>query len=99
VVIFVTFISWMAPEALKEGRFTTASDVWSFGVVLWEIWSYAVLPYAAMTNQEVFEATTTSQNKRLEQPAGCPDAIYRLMKDVRPLMSSSNASRFGSAGS
>lgn len=72
----------MAPEALKEGRFTTASDVWSFGVVLWEIWSYAVLPYAAMTNQEVFEATTTSQKKRLEQPAGCPDAIYRLMKDV-----------------
>ena len=72
--------SWMAPECMKEGRFSTNSDVWSFGVVLWEIWSYALLPYSSLTNQEVFESVAGAL--RLEQPTGCPDAIYRLMKEV-----------------
>jgi serine/threonine protein kinase len=74
----------MAPETLKEGKYTTASDVWSFGIVLWEIWSYATLPYAILTNDEVFEGVTGDPRSfaLLEQPFGCPDAIYRLMKEV-----------------
>ncbi len=70
----------MAPEALREGKCTTQSDVWSFGVVLWEIWTYACLPYSAYTNQEVYEGIAATL--MLRQPAQCPDAIYRLMKEV-----------------
>jgi serine/threonine protein kinase len=74
----------MAPETLLEGKYTIQSDVWSFGVTLWEIWSYAILPYAVLTNEEVFNGVTgkTPEFERLEQPFGCPDAIYRLMKEV-----------------
>ena len=71
----------MAPEGLHEGKFSSQSDVGSFGVVLWEIWSYACLPYSALTNQEVVEAAANG-NLRLEQPTGCPDALYRIMKEV-----------------
>ncbi len=83
VVKFGSHVSWMAPEALREGKCTVFSDVWSFGVVLWEIWTYATLPYASYTNQEVFEGVTDSTDSmRLPQPSGCPNAIYRLMKEV-----------------
>ncbi len=70
----------MAPEALKEGLCTGASDVWAFGVVMWEIWTYACLPYSSHTNQEVMEGI--QESLRLEQPSNCPDAVYRLMKEV-----------------
>ena len=73
-------VRWMAPESLRDGLFTVKSDVWSFGVVVWEIWTYGSLPYAALTNQEVFEML--EDNLRLEQPDDCPDVVYRLMKEV-----------------
>jgi serine/threonine protein kinase len=70
----------MAPEALQKGMCTIQSDVWSFGVVLWEVWTYACLPYSSFTNQEVYESVVGGL--RLTQPASCPDAVYRLMKEV-----------------
>jgi hypothetical protein len=77
----------MAPEALKEGLCTGPSDVWAFGVVMWEIWTYACLPYSAHTNQEVMEGIADSL--RLEQPSNCPDSVYRLMKEVLRVLSMS----------
>jgi serine/threonine protein kinase len=48
-------IRWMAPECLEDGTYTVQSDIWSFGVVLWEIGSFAKLPYGLLSNMEVCE--------------------------------------------
>jgi serine/threonine protein kinase len=45
----------MAPECLEDGTYTVQSDIWSFGVVLWEIGSFAKLPYGLLSNMEVCE--------------------------------------------
>ena len=46
-------VRWMSPESVKYGRFTSESDVWAYGVVLWEIFSYGRQPYYGHTNEEV----------------------------------------------
>ena len=46
-------VRWMSPESVKYGRFTTESDMWAYGVVLWEIFSYGKQPYYGHTNEEV----------------------------------------------
>lgn len=46
-------VRWMAPECIMFGRFTLESDIWSYGVVLWEIYSYGKQPYFGHSNDEV----------------------------------------------
>ena len=46
-------VRWMAPESIKYGRYTTESDVWAYGVVLWEIFTYGKQPYYGHSNEEV----------------------------------------------
>ena len=46
-------VRWMSPESVKYGRFTSQSDVWAYGVVLWEIFSYGKQPYYGHANEEV----------------------------------------------
>jgi len=70
-------IRWCSPEVLKYGKFTSASDVWAFGVVLWEIFSYGLVPYFPMSNAEVFEKVP--KGLRLSIPEKCPEDIYSLM--------------------
>ncbi|GAB6022302.1 hypothetical protein CHUAL_006423 [Chamberlinius hualienensis] len=70
-------VRWMPPESILYGKFTTDSDVWSFGVVLWEIWSYGLQPYYGCTNQEVVDMIRCRQ--LLPCPEGCPLHIYTLM--------------------
>lgn len=48
-------IRWLAPEALKYGKFTLQSDVYAYGVVLWEIFTFGLQPYYGYTNKEVME--------------------------------------------
>ena len=47
-------VRWMAPESLREGNFSSASDIWSLGIVIWELCSFCEVPYPAMGNTEVF---------------------------------------------
>lgn len=72
-------VRWMPPEAIVYGKFTVESDVWSFGVVLWEIFSFAMQPYFGFSNEEVVDAVR--RGRLLSCPDGCPPQIYSLMKE------------------
>ena len=70
---------WTAPEAALYNRFTIKSDVWSFGIVLYEIITYGRIPYPGMKDDEVLEAL--QQGYRKPRPIGCPDKLYGIMSD------------------
>uniref|UniRef100_A0A8C1QHX4 receptor protein-tyrosine kinase n=1 Tax=Cyprinus carpio TaxID=7962 RepID=A0A8C1QHX4_CYPCA len=72
-------IRWTAPEAIAYRKFTSASDVWSYGIVMWEVMSYGERPYWQMSNQDVIKAV--EENYRLPGPMDCPTALYHLMMD------------------
>ncbi|XP_017768942.1 PREDICTED: leukocyte tyrosine kinase receptor [Nicrophorus vespilloides] len=70
-------IKWMPPEAFLDGIFTSKTDVWSFGVLLWEIMSMGYMPYTGCANRDVMQLVTSGG--RLEPPANCPGPIYGIM--------------------
>jgi len=70
-------VRWMAPETLDDNVSTIMSDRWSYGVLLWEIFSLCLKPYAGVTNAEI--AKCIRDGHRLEQPSLCPDAVYAVM--------------------
>ena len=72
-------VRWTAPEAIANSMFTSASDVWSYGVVMWEIISYGGMPYGNWSNEYVIQAV--KRGIRLLPPKNCPDAIHQLMLD------------------
>ena len=74
-------VRWMSPESLEQGYFTTKSDMWAFGVVVWEIFTFGSVPYGSLSNQEVFEQVV-GRNVQLDQPEGCPDAVYSLLQEA-----------------
>ncbi|NXF32707.1 INSR protein, partial [Nyctibius bracteatus] len=71
-------VRWMAPESLKDGVFTAYSDVWSFGVVLWEISSLAEQPYQGLSNEQVLKFVM--DGGYLDQPDNCPERLHSLMQ-------------------
>ncbi|CAG0888322.1 unnamed protein product [Cyprideis torosa] len=72
-------VRWTAPEAIAFRKFTWASDVWSFGIVSWEVMSYGERPYWNWSNQDVIKAI--ERGYRLPAPMDCPEAIHQLMLD------------------
>uniref|UniRef100_A0A3Q2XGD5 Tyrosine-protein kinase n=1 Tax=Hippocampus comes TaxID=109280 RepID=A0A3Q2XGD5_HIPCM len=70
-------IKWTAPEALNYGRYTTESDVWSFGVLMWEVFSMGMIPYTSMSNQQVRERV--DKGYRMQAPHDCPPEVSTLM--------------------
>uniref|UniRef100_A0A672N940 receptor protein-tyrosine kinase n=1 Tax=Sinocyclocheilus grahami TaxID=75366 RepID=A0A672N940_SINGR len=70
-------IRWTAPEAIAYRKFTSASDVWSFGIVMWEVMSFGERPYWDMSNHEVMKSI--NEGFRLPAPMGCPSAVNQLM--------------------
>ncbi|XP_052873844.1 activated Cdc42 kinase-like [Anopheles cruzii] len=72
-------IAWCAPECINFLRFTHASDVWAYGVCLWEIFSYGFQPWAALTGHQILEAIDEPHYQRLEKPECCPKEYYGLM--------------------
>ncbi|GLG92358.1 Tyrosine-protein kinase transmembrane receptor Ror [Gryllus bimaculatus] len=71
-------VRWMSPESIMYGRFTLESDVWSFGVVLWEIYSLGRQPYYGHSNEEVMKLIV--QGIMLSCPEGCPAAVREVMR-------------------
>ncbi|XP_057254421.1 ephrin type-B receptor 4-like [Pezoporus wallicus] len=72
-------IRWTAPEAIAFRKFTSASDAWSYGIVMWEVMSFGERPYWDMSNQDVIRAI--EHGYRLPRPPRCPPALHRLMLD------------------
>lgn len=70
-------IKWMAPESLNNFVFSEKSDVWSYGVVLWEIINLAKQPYSGLDNSNVQDFLM--KGKRLEKPPNCPEEFFHLM--------------------
>ncbi|XP_075431312.1 NT-3 growth factor receptor isoform X4 [Ascaphus truei] len=70
-------IRWMPPESIMYRKFTTESDVWSFGVILWEIFTYGKQPWFQLSNTEVIECIT--QGRVLERPRVSPKEVYDIM--------------------
>ncbi|XP_077374077.1 NT-3 growth factor receptor-like [Festucalex cinctus] len=70
-------IRWMPPESIMYRKFTTETDVWSFGVVLWEIFTNGKQPWFQLANNEVIECIT--QGRVLERPTLCPKEVYDIM--------------------
>ncbi|KAL9987226.1 hypothetical protein ACROYT_G001497 [Oculina patagonica] len=70
-------VRWMAPESLKDGVFTSYSDVWSFGVVMWEMATLACQPYPGKSNEEVLKYVV--DGGLMEKPEECPDRLYEMM--------------------
>lgn len=72
-------IKWTAPEALKENKFTSKSDMWSFGILLWEIYSFGRVPYPRIPLADV--SIHIERGYRMESPDGCPREVYNLMQN------------------
>ncbi|XP_060071650.1 tyrosine-protein kinase receptor-like [Ylistrum balloti] len=70
-------VKWMPPEAFMDGVFTSKTDVWAFGVVLWEVFTMGFVPYPGKTNAEVMKYVLG--NGRLNQPPLCSGELYELM--------------------
>ncbi|XP_078574846.1 uncharacterized protein LOC144861038 isoform X2 [Branchiostoma floridae x Branchiostoma japonicum] len=72
-------LRWMAYESLFYSVYTTQSDVWSFGVLLWEIMTMGYLPYEGMRGKQMMDVI--KNGGRLEQPLHCPDELFTVMQD------------------
>ncbi|XP_065211620.1 muscle, skeletal receptor tyrosine-protein kinase-like [Planococcus citri] len=71
-------VRWMAPESVLLGRFTLESDVWSYGVLLWEIYTFGLQPYFGYTNEQVLKLVTGGT--LLEIPTNCPNEVDEIIK-------------------
>ncbi|XP_014670840.1 PREDICTED: tyrosine-protein kinase HTK16-like [Priapulus caudatus] len=71
-------VKWYAPECIYYGQFSHASDVWSYGVTLWEMWTFGEQPYGERGGQAVLKMIDSGE--RLTAPPGCPRKIYKVMQ-------------------
>ncbi|KAM7438146.1 Inactive tyrosine-protein kinase transmembrane receptor ror1 [Porites harrisoni] len=72
-------LRWMAPEGVLNYRFTVETDIWSFGVVLWEIFSFGTKPHFGFTDDEVMERIR--EHVLLPCPSDCPNSVFVLMTE------------------
>uniref|UniRef100_A0A3Q1BUK7 Tyrosine-protein kinase SYK n=2 Tax=Amphiprion ocellaris TaxID=80972 RepID=A0A3Q1BUK7_AMPOC len=71
-------VKWYAPECINYFKFSSKSDVWSFGVLLWEAFSYGQKPYKGMKGNDVMQMIESGN--RMESPVNCPPEMYDLMR-------------------
>ncbi|KAG9274998.1 fibroblast growth factor receptor 2 isoform X2 [Astyanax mexicanus] len=79
-------VKWMAPEALFDRVYTHQSDVWSFGVLMWEIFTLGGSPYPGIPVEELFKLL--KEGHRMDKPANCTNDLYMMMKDCWHAISS-----------
>ncbi|KAL8592224.1 hypothetical protein ACOMHN_030899 [Nucella lapillus] len=71
-------IRWMPPESIEKGTYTSKSDVWSMGVVMWEMLTRGITPYPGVEGWDILRYLVAG--RRLDQPALCPDSVYALVE-------------------
>ena len=71
-------VRWMAPESIKGKKFSVASDVWSYGILMWEMFNPDKVPYPTFSNMEC--VMKVSEGYRLPPPRGTPPIVVRLMR-------------------
>lgn len=71
-------LRWLSPEALAHSRYSIYSDIWSFGVLLWEVFSLGGRPYDNLSNAKAAECIL--RHHILDKPTHCPEAIYDVIK-------------------
>ncbi|XP_058236844.1 fibroblast growth factor receptor 2 isoform X1 [Hemibagrus wyckioides] len=79
-------VKWMAPEALFDRVYTHQSDVWSFGVLMWEIFTLGGSPYPGIPVEELFKLL--KEGHRMDKPTNCTNDLYMMMKDCWHAISS-----------
>ncbi|RVE56952.1 hypothetical protein OJAV_G00211420 [Oryzias javanicus] len=72
-------VKWMAPEALFDRVYTHQSDVWSYGVLLWEIFTLGGSPYPGIPVEELFKLL--KEGHRMDKPANCTHELYMIMRE------------------
>jgi len=70
-------LKWYAPECIYYFKFDSRSDVWSYGVTLWEALSYGAKPYKGLKGQQIL--ALIEHGERLDKPARCPSGVYTVM--------------------
>ncbi|XP_052219172.1 tyrosine-protein kinase Fer-like isoform X2 [Dreissena polymorpha] len=79
-------IKWTSPETLQDGKYNTNSEVWSYGIIMWEVFSNGTIPYPGWTNPLALDKV--KQGYRMPAPENTPNSIYQLMLrcwDAKPL--------------
>ena len=70
-------VKWMSPESLEKGSYNTKTDVWSYGVLVWELLTRGVTPYPDVDNWEILNYL--KQGRRMPRPAFCPELLYYIL--------------------
>lgn len=70
-------LPWAAPETVAESMASVEGDVWSFGVLMWEVFSEGKVPYESLSDLQI--TTHLLEEQRLSKPANCPEKLYELM--------------------
>ncbi|XP_035523462.1 tyrosine-protein kinase SYK-like [Morone saxatilis] len=71
-------VKWYAPECINYFKFSSKSDVWSFGVLMWEAFSFGQKPYKGMKGNDVMQMI--EGGRRMDAPVNCPEEMYDLMR-------------------
>ncbi len=70
-------VKWMSPESLEKGTYNTKTDVWSYGVLVWELMTRGVTPYPDVDNWEILNFL--KQGRRMPRPSYCPELLYSIL--------------------
>jgi len=71
-------LRWLSPEAIQEESYSVKSDVWSFGITIWEVFSLGEKPYSSLDNEAVLKGVCA--DLRLTKPDNCPDSVYGILE-------------------
>lgn len=72
---------WMSPEAIQRHSWSVKSDVWAFGVTMWEMWTHAMIPYTYAQSDEHVGRLVCESGERLPRPDACPEPVFAVMQE------------------